>query len=381
MKKILTKTLILALALAMLLSGTGVLAATVTFMSEEQVVETVSPTGGSVSMPEAPSTKEGTFVGWYGVLNGEKFLLPAGAVLENVTDDLTVTAATVRFATNGTASLRIRDGDLGVRFTSTIVTEDYDLLVSYVGEKSIRFGTYIVPLYCLVSTGKKFNLERFKSYGFTKILDVPTDAFYAVDDKNGTSTIAGSVCNVLDENLTRDFCGCGYLKLTYTNGVETVVYADFNYVETFCSLTTVLFHAYEDRSDRYANLIKDKAHGAYDTHSNYTKAELDLMKARLDSIVSVSYKLTSPREYYMSYPVFKNGQYDYVSFKYYSSPWTIEVRYDDPRIDENTIIVTPKEGHAVSELKGVAFAGGYRSMTHKAEFVNGTFRFTHNEWS
>ena len=44
MKKILSKTLILALALAMLLSGAVVLAATVTFVSEEKVVETVSPT-------------------------------------------------------------------------------------------------------------------------------------------------------------------------------------------------------------------------------------------------------------------------------------------------------------------------------------------------
>lgn len=381
MKKILSKTLILALALVMLLSGAVVLAATVTFVSEEKVVETVSPTGGSVSLPEAPSTKEGTFVGWYGTLNGERFLLPPGAVLNNVTGDLTVTAATIRFATSGGASLRIRDGDLGVRFTSTIMTEDYDFLVSYVGEKSIRFGTYIVPQYCLSSTGKKFDLARFKSYGFTKILDVPTEAFYAVDNKKGTSTIAGSVCNILDENLARDFCGCGYLKLTYTNGVETVVYADFNYVETFCSLTTALLHAYEDRSDGYANLIKSKDHGPNVTHSNYTVAELDLMKARLDATVSISYKLTSPREYFMGYPVFRNGQYEYAEFKYYSSPWTIEVRYDDPRIDENTIVVTPKEGHSISELKGVAFAGGYRSMTHKADFVNGTFRFIHNEWN
>ena len=147
-------------------------------------------------------------------MNGESFLLPAGAVLEDVTEDLTVTAVTLYYATQGGATLRVDGEDMGVRYTSTISTADYESIVALVGEDNAKLGTYIVPNYYLQKVNSKFDLALFETFGFVNFLDIPAKAFYSVDEVAGTSTIAGSVCSVLPENRTLDFCGCGYLAWT-----------------------------------------------------------------------------------------------------------------------------------------------------------------------
>lgn len=374
MKKLFSKALVLLLAFSLFFCGTGIFAATVTFVAEGKEGLTLNSTDGKVTMPASDSfeIKEGTFVGWYGTLNGNKFLLPPGAVLEGVSESLTVTAATLKFTADKVATLRVDGDDLGVRFTSTIDTSDYERLVTYAGEDGVRMGTYIVPSYYLQNSGKKFDVARFMEYGYTKVLDIPTSTFYSVDKKAGTSTIAGSVCKVLDKNLTRDYCGCGYMEITYTNGESKLFYAEFNHIETIYSLTSVIFKAYEDRDGRYAYLIKKGTHGRDATHSNYTMAELDVMKKYLDSIVSINCDNVDPHfEYYTKKCV------------YYTSPWVVDEIPNTPKSRCNTVVVTPSEGHTISELKAVAFKGRYQSMTYSdgysTAFVNGTFRFVHNE--
>ena len=369
MKKVFPKLLVLLLTFSLFLSGVSVFAATVTFVAEETVVKEVTPMGGEVSMPDAPKVKKGMFVGWYGTLNGDKFLLPAGAVLTGVDKNLTVTAATVHYATDAGGTLRIDGDDLGVRFTSTISTADYERLVSYAGADNVSLGTYIIPDYYAAQAHKAFDLDYLAAHHFEKYLEIPAEKFYSVDEKAGTSVIAGSVCNVLEENRTLDFCGCGYLKLTYTNGESARFYADFNYNNSVVSLTSVALFAYNDRAPEYPNLIK--VHGNYATHSLYTEKQLDVMKAMLDSVVSVSYKLEID---------LITGSYTYFNNQgdYYKSPWIITVEYEDSSWTA-TVIVSPAEGHSIDELKGVAFIGRYLSMSYSGVFTNGTFRFENEE--
>ncbi len=367
MKKIVWNVLTLALALVLCLGSFSVYAATVTFTAEDQVVKTLEAADGKVTLPEAPVTRSGQFVGWCGTLNGTSFILPAGAVLEGVTDNLTVSAATLHFSTNEGAEVRFNGNDLGVRFTTDISIADYDTLVTYAGSANVSLGTYIVPHYHLKKSNRNFDLEYLASKGYTKYLDVPAPLFYNTDTKTGMHTIAGSVEKILEKNRSLDFCGRGYMKLTYSNGETKLFYADFNYNKTIVSLYNAVFDAYNDRESSYPNLILN--HGPYSTHSPYTVAQLDQMKALLDTVVAIDYRLTSP-----SFTYFTKKSL------YYTSPWIITSEYYEVR-NENTITVTPAPGASIESLKGVVLASRYRSMrSGGASFQNGTFRFVEDEY-
>lgn len=382
MKKVFSKLLVLLLTFSLLLSGASVFAATVTFVAEEKVVETVTSTGGKVTMPDAPLVKNGMFVGWYGALNGKKFLLPAGAELTGVDKSLTVTAATVYYVTDAKGTLRIKDDDLGLRFTSTIATADYDRLVSYAGEKNLSLGTYIIPRYYLTQSNGRFDLDYLAAHHCEKYLEIPAKTFYSVDKKAGTSVIAGSVCKVLEENRSLDLGGCGYLKLTYTNGEEALFYAEFNQSNNVFNLACVAREAYNDRDEKYPILIS-KDYGSYESHSMYTEKQLHTIKKMLDSVVFVSYRIERD-------PV--TGSYTYFNHAgtHYKSPWIVTVSDYDDHDTLATVNVAPSEGHSIEELKGVVFGsintkngryeGHYLSMyTLGNGFVNGTFRFKNKE--
>ena len=255
MKKIVWNVFVLTLALVLCLGGVTVYGATATFASEDQVVQTLEAVDGKVTLPAEPVAKKGQFIGWCGTLNGEKFILPAGAVLEGVTSDLTVTAATVHFATNEGASLRFDGSDLGVRFTTDISISDYDFLVEHAGAANVSLGTFIVPHYHLKNSNRNFNLEYLASKGYHKYLDIPAPLFYETDEEAGMYTIAGSVKNILDKNRSLDFCGRGYMTVTFTNGEEKLFYAEFTYNKTIVSVYNAIFDAYNDRGETYPNLI------------------------------------------------------------------------------------------------------------------------------
>ncbi|MBO5755729.1 MAG: hypothetical protein J6W28_02545 [Clostridia bacterium] len=373
MKKTFSKLLVLVLALSLSIGSMAVWGANVTFEAEGRLVQTVEAVGGEVTLPAAPTVMEGQFVGWSGTLNGEKFLLPPGAVLTGVMADLTVTAETFYFVTNTNASVRIKDGDLGLRFTSVLSTEDYDRLIALVGADRLSLGTYIMPDHYLKVSGHKFDLAHMAQFGVEKYLDIPAKKFFATDTENKTATIAGSICQLLEKNRSLDFCGCGYMKLTYTNGETKTFYADFVYAETKHNLAEVVFKAYNDRKESYPNLIPyiqgTIEHATFSTHSPYTVEQLDLMKALMNTIVYVNYLLKEPHYEYINEPS-----------AYYVSPWLISENHDSTR-GENTVIITPSAGHTIEELKAVCLASRYRSMRHDASYVNGTFRFVEREWT
>ena len=378
MKKMLSKALVLLLALSMTLVSMGVWGATVTFEAEGKTVKTLEAVNGEVVMPDQPEAKEGQFIGWSGTLNGETFLLPPGAVLKGVGSDLTITAETLYFETATTASVRIVEGDLGLRFTSTLSVEDYERLLSIVGKESVKLGTYIMPVHYVTHAGGdpenseaplKINLENMAKYN-VKYLDVPAKKFYTTDAANKTATIAGSVSNVLEKNRSLDFSACGYMKLTYTNGVTKTFYADYIYAETKHNLADQVFDAYHDRHIDYPNLIPDGTYGSYSTHSPYTMAELGLMKKLMDTVAYVIVEYKSPHYEYKS---------ESDRSVHYDSPWLVD-EFPDTNHNKNTVEIKPKEGHSIDELKAVCLSNRYRSMKYAAEFVNGTFRFSDNEW-
>ena len=172
---------------------------TASFMVGDHKVSTATITGGNVTLVDAPATAAG-FCGWTADLNGEKVFLPAGAACTGLSGDVTFRAVSVDFVTDAGCSVRLRNEQVGLRFTSTIQTADYEALAAVAGGKDkISFGTYIVPARYITDTHGEFTIELLQSVGRTQYIDVPATGFYQKTET--TSTIAGSVTNILKEFL------------------------------------------------------------------------------------------------------------------------------------------------------------------------------------
>ena len=277
---------------------------TATFVANGATVASSRIIEGEVTLAAAPKTVSG-FCGWRATVGDKTLFLPAGAVLTDLSGDVTFEAVTVSFVTDTGGSVRLRDEQVALRFTSTIQTADYEALAEVAGGKDkIAFGTYIVPSRYVTEAGGVFTIEALRKKGRTKRVDVPATAFYRTTAT--TSTIAGSVGNILKGNYTLEYTGVGYMKITYTDGSEGIVYAEYNQKNNSCSILKTVLTAYNDRDESYGNLVVESTGS---THSPYTNTELALMRSFLDKVVLVGH----------------DAKYNYfvLNTKYYTSPWKI----------------------------------------------------------
>ncbi len=355
-RKIATLSLLLAFVLCLGAIPVGAAGATATFVVDGLTVGTAPVSGGSVTLAETPGIAKG-FVGWTATVNDETVFLPAGAVCTGISGDVTFTAVTVSFVTDEGCSVRLRDEQVALRFTSTIAREDYNRLVSLTGgAENVSFGTYIVPTRYVSSAQGRFTIENLASKGYTKYVDVPAGAFYAVTDT--TATIAGSVGNIRKDNYTMEYSGVGYMKLTYTNGATGTVYAEFNQIKNSRNILKTVLAAYNDRDVSYDNLVIE---GNHSTHSPYTNTELALCRAFLDKVVMVKH----------------NEKYEYFVFPagYYKSPW--QISYTSDRYGRSTISATPPAGQTADMAMGV-YLDGLRITKYRIE--GGVLKFEHSSY-
>lgn len=354
--KIAIISLLLAFILCLGAVPVGAVEATATFVVDGLTVGTAPVSGGRVTLAPVPSIAKG-FVGWTATVNGETVLLPAGAVCTGVSEDVTFTAVTVSFVTDEGCSVRFLEGQVALRFTSTIALADYQRLVALTGSaENVSFGTYIVPEKYISTTQGRFTLEHLASKGFTKYVDVPAGSFYATTDT--TATIAGSVGNILKNNYTLSYSGIGYMKLTYTNGTTSTVYAEFNQIKNSRNVLKTVLAAYNERDVKYDNLVIE---GEHSTHSPYTNTELALCRDFLDKVVMVKH----------------NEKYEYFAYPggYYKSPWKITYTSDD--YGRSTISATPPAGQTADMAMGV-YLDGLRIVKYRIE--GGVLKFEHSSY-
>ncbi|MBQ9796674.1 MAG: hypothetical protein IJW50_03020 [Clostridia bacterium] len=170
----------------------------------------------------------------------------------------TYNKASIRLSTTAGAK------ESGLRFISQVDTEALAELFALVGDqvKSVSYGTLIAPTDYLTE-GVELTME---SLGAGKYLAVEaTEGLYYNGDTTGLELIdgydfvAGSIVEIKNGNLDRDFSGRGYVKVELYNG-ETIVF----YSETSHSV------------DVQAQATATKAiEGYYDSLSEELKAVLD----------------------------------------------------------------------------------------------------------
>lgn len=186
---------------------------------------TAQPQAESYVLPAAEKKEGSVFVGWYADAVGDTpaVLLPAGATF-TIEKDMTLTALYVKMAVREGAVLRM-DNYNGLRFLTDIDSADLAFLRA---RATVSFGTVIAPSSYARGSGNSLNPIDLAQNGYEKYLEIPTGTPYEVTDT--TVTVAGSVVNILSENIGLDYAGCGYLRVTYTDGSVGKVFAAPNYM-------------------------------------------------------------------------------------------------------------------------------------------------------
>ena len=192
--------------------------------------------------------EHGKFAGWKAAVNGKNIFLPEGAEYVPQTDT-EFTAVWVRIIMNDGASVRMVT-PTGLRFAASVDIAGYNAVKEL--DSNAACGTVICPADYIGSGEFTMNAldENNKKY-----LNIESKGF-AVE--NGLAKEFRSVIsNVKEINFERLFAGRGYIKYTYTNGEENIIYTDFNAKNNERTISGVAKAALEDTSVKYTEEQKN----------------------------------------------------------------------------------------------------------------------------
>lgn len=219
--------------------------------------QTEYKSAGALTLWSAPNGLDGQFVGWN---DGEKLYRAGGTY--NVTGDVSFEAVVLDIYMEEGASVRLKTENAGIRFTTNVEKDGYDLLASVAS--NITAGTLIVPT-DYIPQGE-LSLET------PKAVNVPNGSGdsiawmgEALNEDNGNVYFyyGGSLVNLLPSNYVRNFSGIGYLTVEYADGSIETFYAD--YLTTNArSILTVACKANDDTEKEYKDWQKKIIKGYID---------------------------------------------------------------------------------------------------------------------
>lgn len=268
----------------------------------------ILPTGAALPTPDAPDGK--VFVGWA----AQDVLLPAGATY-TPSGDMTLIALFLEMQTRFELRLGVKNG---IRFLTDVDRADWEALLTYT---TPTFGTLIAPRAYVEAADGVLTPEALTSAGKTKYLNATADEFYGKTDT--VCTFAGSIVAFLSENLTTDYVGAGYVKITYTNGTEGLIAAAPS------GAANPYEQALTAHGDRTAQADATHKNAVGDRYSPYTAAELHYFSNILSGCIVLDYKMTST-----TIPPTLQKADDYHQLPYIA-------RYDE---ESESVILTVTEG-------------------------------------
>ena len=184
------------------------------------------------------------------------------------------------------ASIRLTD-PTGLGFTSRISRSTYDEAVAAYGEANVSTGT-LIAMTSDVSTLDSFTHANLSAQG-VKYLDVKNEGFKNEDTAatDGYYTWRGSIVNMYEHNLTKDFSAVGYYCV---NGEYT--YTAYDAEENSRNVRYIANAAYNDttatKTDKYSNQIVDGAHAKVGEYSPYTAQQLQVLNKYTISMDNIS---------------------------------------------------------------------------------------------
>ena len=179
----------------------------------------------------------------YKVTSSEQAVLTDLGVTKSITnlyhlmileDDPNGIEKTISLSTLETASTRISTENPGLRFKTRIAKAELQELVNKFGAENVSVGTLIAPTDTL---GEEKLTHAFGDDGIDYI-DVKAKVDKPFADEDGILTYAGTISNIAQKNLGRDFTAVGYISYVNYNGKTEYIYStssavrNVNYVAT-----------------------------------------------------------------------------------------------------------------------------------------------------
>ncbi len=202
------------------------------------------------------------------------------AATHNESVDAAAASKTVEFSMIKGASIRLRSNSNGMRFSAAIPQASYEAIES----KTVSYGMLIMPEDYVTTYGELTVENVFGSNAIydwkvegeeysgtkTRIINITYEDLGEVID--GEYIIRGSITNVLDANLGRDFVARAYIN---NNGTYTMAnYADGHIIHNTRSMLDVAESALSDTSaqaisDGAKNVVKAEYMNTYEEVSTY----------------------------------------------------------------------------------------------------------------
>ncbi len=130
----------------------------------------------------------------------------------------------VSVATAPEASVRISEEHSGLRFKTVINKSAIDELIALYGAENVKVGTVIAPTDTLTGVSE-FTMAELDAAGIPYVnVKATLDRPFATDAT--TNTYTGSLANIKQKNLNRDFSAVGYISYTDAEGNVTYVYSE-----------------------------------------------------------------------------------------------------------------------------------------------------------
>lgn len=183
---------------------------------EDKEIYSVSLDGVATDLEEGstyelPVNDDSDFVGYY---DGEKIYDSGESIVVN--DNISLETLSLSLSMRNGASIRFSSPS-GLRFYSNIDTDELEVLENLGAE--VKLGTILAPSDLIGTNELDFDLTA------GKYVTIPfnTRKWYQED---GFSGFVGSIVNIKDTNINRDFVARGYAKVKLGE-FETTVYADY----------------------------------------------------------------------------------------------------------------------------------------------------------
>ncbi len=173
-----------------------------------------------------------------------------------------------------TASARLSSTYSGLRFKAEISTADLNYYKN--NYESVQAGILIAPKDLV---GDKILNHNYGVAG-KDYIDVISNVNNPYDEVDGTTVFAGSIVNIKQGNLARDFVAVGYLKVVDSKGVETYYYTE-NYAQRNVSdvATAAYFDIKTAAETGYTNLVARENDAMKGYYSPYTDDQRRILAA------------------------------------------------------------------------------------------------------
>ena len=171
------------------------------------------------------------------------------------------------------ASIRLVDGDVGIRFMSN-VSADLIAALEEMGATDVTYGTIILPTDYLDGLAT-LSIDLLDQKGI-QYMDIPAvDGI--VENADGSLTIRAAIVGIKEWNIDREFSALVYAKYNFAD-------MEITYVSSYCkddnsrSLSGLAYTAlYEDLSDVQEGYYLYEVEGS-DKYSRYTSDQQKLLK-------------------------------------------------------------------------------------------------------